>query len=189
MLRWNEPPATPAAASIPPRLQPSPPFLGTGRPGRHRPSSPQSAFSEAHLGGTRQVGWRLPSTLPVEVRRLLPGGERFVYAYYDSIDKVAHEYGLGEHYDAELAPPTVWSADCSRRCPTERRAAGDGRSRTGRRRRRVCRSTPTCCRSCALQSGEARFRWLHARRGAAGELQAAAAAATAPTRGCVTASS
>ena len=25
-----------------------------------------------------------------------------MYAYYDGLDKVAHEYGLGEHYDAEL---------------------------------------------------------------------------------------
>ena len=30
------------------------------------------------------------------------GGEPFVYAYYDGIDKVAHEYGLDFFYDAEL---------------------------------------------------------------------------------------
>ena len=28
--------------------------------------------------------------------------ERFVYAYYDGIDKIAHEFGLNEYYDAEL---------------------------------------------------------------------------------------
>ncbi len=44
----------------------------------------------------------MASTLAVEVRQLLGSGEPFVYAYYDGIDKVAHEYGLGEHYDAEL---------------------------------------------------------------------------------------
>ena len=29
-------------------------------------------------------------------------GEPFVYAYYEGLDKVGHEYGLGDHYDAEL---------------------------------------------------------------------------------------
>ena len=29
--------------------------------------------------------------------------EPFVYAYYDGVDKVGHEYGLGAHYDAEVA--------------------------------------------------------------------------------------
>ena len=46
----------------------------------------------------------MPSTLITEVRSLLAAGEPFVYAYYDGIDKVAHEYGLGAHYEAEL----VW---------------------------------------------------------------------------------
>ena len=45
----------------------------------------------------------MPSTLVTEVRRLLGAGEPFVYAYYDGVDKVAHEYGLGDHYDAEVA--------------------------------------------------------------------------------------
>ena len=38
----------------------------------------------------------------MEVRRLLGEGEPFVYAYYDGIDKIAHSYGFGVHYDAEL---------------------------------------------------------------------------------------
>ena len=36
------------------------------------------------------------------MRRLLAAGEPFVYAYYDGLDKVAHEHGLGEHYAEEL---------------------------------------------------------------------------------------
>ena len=39
----------------------------------------------------------------IEARHLLRDGEPFVYAYYEGIDKVAHEYGLGDHYEAELA--------------------------------------------------------------------------------------
>ncbi len=42
------------------------------------------------------------SSLAVEVGRRLRDGAPFVYAYYDGIDKVAHAYGLGPHYDAEL---------------------------------------------------------------------------------------
>ena len=80
----------------------------------------------------RHVGYRLPSTLVVEVRRLLAAGEPFVYAYYDGIDKVAHEYGLGEHYDAELA-----AAD---------RLVADVRRRAARRTPR-CWSPPTTARS------------------------------------------
>ena len=36
------------------------------------------------------------------VRDLLGAGERFVYAYYEGIDKVAHAGGLGGEYDDEL---------------------------------------------------------------------------------------
>ena len=64
-------------------------FVGTG-------------FTQAHLAGAKLVGWRLASTLLVEVRAALAAGESFVYAYYDGIDRVAHEFGLDDHYDAEL---------------------------------------------------------------------------------------
>ena len=44
----------------------------------------------------------MPSTLVAEIMHQLERGEPFVYAYYDGIDKVAHEYGLDFFYDAEL---------------------------------------------------------------------------------------
>lgn len=44
----------------------------------------------------------MPSTLVAEILHQVHTGEPFVYAYYDGIDKVAHEYGLGMVYDAEL---------------------------------------------------------------------------------------
>ena len=61
-----------------------------------------TGFSAAHLDGARMIGWQVPSTIVVEVRRLIAEGARFVHAYYDGPDKVAHEHGLGEHYAAEL---------------------------------------------------------------------------------------
>jgi predicted AlkP superfamily pyrophosphatase or phosphodiesterase len=52
----------------------------------------------------RFVGWRTTATLVEHVRRLVAEGERFVYAYYDGVDKVAHEYGLRDgFFPAELA--------------------------------------------------------------------------------------
>ncbi|MEZ5268060.1 MAG: hypothetical protein R2789_05660 [Microthrixaceae bacterium] len=44
----------------------------------------------------------MPSTLNAEILNQPQRGEPFVYAYYDGIDKVAHEYRLRSFYDAEL---------------------------------------------------------------------------------------
>ena len=40
--------------------------------------------------------------MAIEVRNELESGQRFVYAYYGGIDKIAHERGFGDFYDAEL---------------------------------------------------------------------------------------
>ena len=45
----------------------------------------------------------MASSLLTEIARLTRASEPFVYAYYDGVDKVSHEYGLGAHYDAEVA--------------------------------------------------------------------------------------
>jgi len=83
------------------------------------PSRPSRAPTAARAGGlqgrvrgdrfhrrpSRQLplrGYKVLSSLPIEVGRLLGEGEPFVYAYYDGIDKVAHGSGLGDLYDAEL---------------------------------------------------------------------------------------
>ena len=61
-----------------------------------------TGFTAAHLGNSPLHGYKVLSSLPVEVGRLLRSGEPFVYAYYDGLDKVAHGSGLGDLYDAEL---------------------------------------------------------------------------------------
>ena len=66
----------------------------------------------------RHVGWRMPSH--ARHRGAAPdrrAASRFVYAYYDGIDKVAHEYGLGEYYDAELVAADRLVADAARGAP------------------------------------------------------------------------
>jgi predicted AlkP superfamily pyrophosphatase or phosphodiesterase len=117
------------------------------------------------------------STLTVEVRRLLAAGERFVYAYYDGIDKVAHEYGLGEHYDAELAAVDDLVALVIESLPDDAVllvTADHGQVDVGEAMLPVHDDVLKLVR---LQSGEARFRWLHARPGAAADLAVVAKAA------------
>jgi hypothetical protein len=129
-----------------------------------------SAFSEAHLRGSVPVGWRAVSSMPVEVRRLLLAGERFVYAYYGNIDKIAHERGFGEFYDAELRTADRLVADLLESLPEGcvlLITADHGQVEVGNR---IVSPSPELLALCTAQSGEGRFRWFHSRRGAAREL-------------------
>jgi hypothetical protein len=55
-------------------------------------------YTNAHLSGTRFVGWHSTSTLVEHCDRLVRAGERFVFGYYPGIDTVAHEFGLRDTY-------------------------------------------------------------------------------------------
>jgi Type I phosphodiesterase / nucleotide pyrophosphatase len=174
VLRWSTP-AGDARRRVPPHeFQTVPPFLGSAVPVVNRAELDGSGFSLAHLAGTRHVGWRVPSTLVVEVARLLTRRERFVYAYYDGLDKVAHEYGLGPVYDAELAFVDRLVGDLLSVMPNGAAlvlTADHGQVDVGDQ---LVRLDPSVTGLVRLQSGEARFRWLHSLPGAADELLAAA---------------
>src|SRR5690606_30964874 len=114
------------------------------------------------------------STMVTEVDRLLRSSEPFVYAYWDGLDKVAHEYGLGEHYDGELA----WIDHTIERllAVLPRGAAlvvtaDHGQVEVGDN---VIPLAGEVQSMCSMQSGEGRFRWLHARAGRARALLEAA---------------
>ena len=133
-----------------------------------------SGFSSAHLRNSRFTGYRTMSTLAIEVARMLRAGEPFVYAYYDGIDKVAHEYGLGEHYDAELIAIDWMVQYLTEVLPPGAVlviTADHGQVDVGDR---VIKPHPEVLSMVDFQSGEGRFRWLHALPGAAGELADAA---------------
>ncbi len=97
VLRWqvagDQPPA-------PEQVQPHPPFLGGAVPVVTRAEFRGSGFTGAHLRGARLVGWRTTSTLCEHVRRTVASGQPFTYAYYDGVDRVAHEYGLRDGFFA-----------------------------------------------------------------------------------------
>jgi hypothetical protein len=176
VLRWSTA-AGDAYHSIPPsKLQPRAPFLGQRPPVVTRAEYRRSGFTGAHLDPARFWGYRTIATLVTEVDRLLRESEPFVYAYYDGLDKVAHEYGLREHYDAELGWVDQIVDRLVSRLPHRAAlvvTADHGQVEVGDRVVPVAADVLT---NCSMQSGEARFRWLHARAGRALALREAAEA-------------
>jgi len=175
VLRWSTPTTHDARRAIEPRrLQPFEPFLGAGPPVVSKIELEQSAFSEAHMRGVRPRGWRVMSNIPVLIRRQLAAGERFVYAYYEGVDKTAHEHGFGEFYDAEVRAVDRLVADLLAVLPPGTAllvTADHGQVDVGPR---LVDPAPAVKALTRSQSGEGRFRWLHARHGATDDLLATA---------------
>ncbi len=153
------------------------PFGGASRPVPvvSRSEFGGTGFTAAHLGDSPLHGYRVLSSLPLEVGRLLRQGEPFVYAYYDGIDKVAHTSGLGELYDAELRAVDRLVADVADELPPGAVlvvTADHGQIDVGPQLELLGREIMALVH---FMSGEGRFRWLHARPGAAADLLEAAA--------------
>jgi hypothetical protein len=174
VLRWRTQSGDARPFLPPDRFQPRAAFGGRTVPVATRGEFAGSGFTVAHLRGARLVGWSLPSSLPVEVRRLLAEGEPFVYAYYDGMDKVAHIYGFGEHYDAELVSVDRLVGDVAAVLPPGAVlvvTADHGQVEIGSA---AVALDPSVMAHAALVSGEARFRWLHSQPGGGADLVAAA---------------
>jgi len=181
VLRWGTAVGD-ARDRIPPSaFQRVPAFLGQRPPVITRAEFVGSGFTAAHLADTRLVPYRLASTLVTEAVRLARAGEPFVYAYYDGVDKVGHEYGLADHYDAELSAADRIVADLLERLPTDTVVvvtADHGQVHVGER---TIELHPDVDAVTARQSGEARFRWLHARPGTTAALAEVATGCHADT--------
>lgn len=170
VLRWQTAAGDARHVVDPLSVQPHLAFGGTSPPVVTRAEFGSTGFTTAHLAGTRLHGWRLPSALVVEVRRLLHAGEKFVYAYYDGIDKVAHDRGFGEYYDAELAFVDHLVANLVASLPSGAAVvvtSDHGQVQVGDAGLAV---DPALMSDVDLLSGEGRFRWLHARPGTAARL-------------------
>jgi hypothetical protein len=174
VLRWTTAKGDAREVIPPESIQHEVAFGGQRPPVVVRAEFRDTGFTRAHLGGCRHVPYRMPSTLIAEINHQLAAGEPFVYAYYDGIDKVAHEYGLSHFYDTELVfvdrmveylvqelPPGVALVI----------TADHGQVDVGDR---VFPPHPEVLARVSHQSGEARFRWLHAAPGEAGDLLRAA---------------
>lgn len=170
VLRWHADGRDARAVLPPHEIQHAPAFLGQRPMVVTRAEFVETGFTQAHMDGVRFCGYRMPSTLVFETARLLREGEPFVYAYYEGLDKVAHEYGLGAQYKAELV-----AIECMIRYLVEALPSGaslvitadHGQVEVGNN---VIDLRPEVLSHVSHQSGEGRFRWLHARPGRARAL-------------------
>ena len=133
-----------------------------------------TGFSAAHLGDAELHGWHTVAGLVTSVRALVGKGERFVYAYYEGIDKVAHARGLGEFYDDELRDVDRLVGDLLGVLPPGAVlvvTADHGQVAVGSS---VEVLGGDVMDGVTLISGEGRFRWLHTRPGATAAVTQAA---------------
>lgn len=175
-LRWGDATGDLRLRFPPQQVQACPPFLGASVPVISRAELEGSGFTQAHLAGVRPMGWRAASSIAVTVKQCLDDGDTFVYAYYDGVDKIAHERGFGPFYEAELRAADAIVAEIISILPTDTVllvTADHGQVMVGDNTLFVDGSV---MEHIHHQSGEGRFRWLHAKRGREEALLEAASA-------------
>lgn len=176
VLRWTTAQGDARRRIAPTDIQHHAAFDGQRPPVITRAEFAASGFTLAHLDQVRFTGYRTLGTLAAETVRLTGAGEPFVYAYYEGLDKVSHEYGLGIQYDEELRWIDHLVATLLDSLPAGTAlvvTADHGQVETGDD---VVELPSDVLTHVAMQSGEGRFRWLHARGGRATALHEAAAA-------------
>ena len=170
VLRWSTPTGDARQTIPPPKVQSQATFCSQRPPVLTRTEFETSGFTLAHLDGTRVTGYRTLGTLTAELARLARAGEPFIYAYYEGLDKVSHEYGLGAQYDEELRWIDHLVSTVLEALPAGTAlvlTADHGQVETGEN---VVQLPSDVMAQLSMQSGEGRFRWLHARSGRADAL-------------------
>lgn len=174
-LRWWSADQGDLRRLVPPdALQPYEPFLGQRVDYVSKAEFARTGFTGAHLRGAELHGYRTTAVMVSEIGRVVRSGAPFVYAYYDGVDKVAHEYGLDMRYDAEVAFVDRLVGDIIDAVPAGTQVhvtADHGQVDCGYDLRPI---EPAVEALTVGLSGEARFRWLHAAPGAETDLLAAA---------------
>ncbi len=171
VLRWSTQTGRPLPA--PEDLQPRLAFNGEPLPVVTRAEFAATGFTAVHLRGARFCGWHAVSSIAVLSARLVAEGESFVYAYYGNADLVFHMHGLDDEFlSAELAFVDTAVAGMLDALPSSCAlvVAADHGHVAFEDWVDIDDLDPLI----ATQSGEARFRYLHARPGAAAELLEAA---------------
>jgi hypothetical protein len=177
VLRWRTMSGDARPFVDPVAFQPLPPFQGHPVPVVSKSEFIGTGFTQAHQRDAPVFGWSLASSLAVEVRALVSGGEPFVYAYYEGVDKIAHIKGFGPYYDAELVALDRLVGDLLDALPAGAAlavTADHGQVEVGPRAAMI---DPRLAEEAVMVSGEARFRWLHARGGEDGAVDHLAALA------------
>lgn len=162
VLRWRTKAGDARSYVDPVSFQSCAPFGGADVPVVSKADFVGTGFTVAHQRGARQVGWHQASGMAVDVRHLVESGEKFVYAYYDGVDRIAHMKGFGEHYDAELVALDRVVGDLLEVLPKSAAlvvTADHGQVSVGSN---LVEVDPASIDGVAFSSGEARFRWFHA---------------------------
>ena len=151
------------------------PFLGRRVPVVTKSEFRRTGFSEAHLRGLDFRGWSAVSSLVEHCRRLVTAGERFVYAYYPSVDNVAHSHGLLDgFYQAELAAADRLVGDLLSALPSDAALLVTSDHGQIHLEPDSWVALDDVDDLVSIYAGDARFRYLHARSGAAADLRKAA---------------
>lgn len=102
VLQWRT--ASGERGPDPVEVQPYPGFCGQPLRVVTKADFAHTGFTIAHLRTGQLDGWRTTTDLVERVARGVAAGERLVYAYYNGVDKVAHDAGLRDsRLPAEVA--------------------------------------------------------------------------------------
>lgn len=121
-----------------------------------------SGFTLAHLDGVDFRPYGTTATMVWEIQQAVAAGERFVYGYYDGLDRVGHERGHNTAFDAEFAFVDRLVADVRAAIPDDvvvLVTADHGQVDTTDQTKMLDASV---MRHVSAVSGEDRFVWLHA---------------------------
>lgn len=169
-LRWRAGGRDVRDALPPDELQPVAPFCGQPTAVVTRAEFRHSGFTGAHLRGGTFWGWHDLPGFVAAVRGAVDEGFRFVFAYYDTVDKIAHEFGLGERYHSALAEAERLAIALRSDLPTEVPLIVTADHGIVEVLEAPVMVDPEVVALTDGWSGEARLLWLHARAGAESEL-------------------
>lgn len=170
VIRWAKQGQQPPDPS---EIQPREAFSGQALPVVTRAGFRNSGFTDILYRGADFRGYHTTSGLVESCRVLVERGERFVYAYYDGPDLVAHVHGMRDDYFTREVRYCDGLVEQLLNALPERAAlvvtADHGHVHFSDRV-----DLGPLNDLCVAQSGESRFRYLHAKPGAADDLLAAA---------------
>lgn len=157
-------------------FQPREAFDGQPIPVVTRAQFAGTGFTSILYRGSTLHGYFSTSGLAAHARRLIDAGEKFVYAYYDGPDLVAHMHGMQDEFFArELDFCDALVADLVAQLPSSTAVVVTADHGHIEFTQRV--ELGELSSMVAAQAGESRFRYLHAKKGAAAELYSACSGA------------
>jgi hypothetical protein len=172
-IRWQR--ADNKRAPEPSAVQPNEVFDGRAVPVVTKAEFRTSGFTGAHLRGTDFLGWQTTAVLVEHVKAQVQAGAPFVYAYYPGVDEVAHAYGLhAPFYPSELAFVDRLVGELRDALPGRAALLVTADHGQVHLDPDAWVSLEPLDALVAVYAGDARFRYLYARPGAAGDLLAAA---------------